>query len=115
VRVLIVSLAALALFGCASPDFETPGLAPAGPIKSGMREALQQQLDSPNCADRAHRDATRLASAAGISATDVAFVTVAGSARYAQLDDPTRDWTRDQAAGASTQCPPKGKKHRYFA
>jgi len=114
VKALIIPLAALALLGCAGTDDGTHDLALNGAAKSGTREALQQQLDLPNCRTNAHREATKLADADEISAAAAAFVEVEGSARYAQLDDPTRDWTREQAIGPSGRCP-TGRKHRYFA
>ncbi|HEX4157785.1 MAG TPA: hypothetical protein VHY79_04860 [Rhizomicrobium sp.] len=112
-KVLIVPLAALALFGCASPDYGTRDLALVDATKSGAREALQQRLGPANCRTKAHGDAARLADAGEVSVTAAAFVV--GAERYAQLDDPTKDWTRQQAAGPSAQCPASGRKHRYFA
>jgi hypothetical protein len=49
VKALIVLLAVLALFGCATPDPETRDLALNGASRPGAREALQRQLDLPNC------------------------------------------------------------------
>jgi hypothetical protein len=112
VKVLIVPLATLALLGCASPDYGTRDLALVDAAKSDAREAVQQRLDPPGCRTTAHGEAARLADA-GVSETAVAFVV--GTERYAQLDDPTKDWTRQRAAGPSARCPASGRKHRYFA
>jgi hypothetical protein len=112
VKAPILLLAVLVLFGCASTDSGPRNFAFSGPAKSGTREALQQQHDLSDCGTKSHREATKLADADGASAT--AFVEVEGSARYAQLDDPTKDWTREQATGPAGQCP-TGRKHRYFA
>ena len=111
-RLLIVPLAALALSGCAGTNFEANDLALSGAPRSRAREALQQ-LDPASCHGNTHREATKLADAAQFSAMPVAFTV--GADRYAQLDDPTRDWTREQATAPATQCPPAGRKHRYFA
>jgi hypothetical protein len=112
VKLFVVLLAVLALLGCASPDYGAHDLALGGTPKSGMREALQQRFDLPNCRAKARRDATKLADAGEISATAVAFEAMK---QYAQLDDPTKDWTRQQTTGSSLQCPPTGRKHRFFA
>jgi hypothetical protein len=111
-RSQLVLVATLALFGCASPDYGAHDLTLGGAARSGVREALQQQLDLPNCRTKAHRDATKLADAAEISAPAVAYE---AAKQYAQLDDPTKDWTRQQSTGSSLQCPPTGRKHRFFA
>jgi hypothetical protein len=112
VKAFMVLLAALALFGCVSPDYGAHDIALGWATKSGVREALQQQLDLPNCRAKPHREAAKLADAAENSATPVAFEAMK---QYAQLDDPTKDWTRQQATGSSLQCPPTGRKHRFFA
>jgi hypothetical protein len=112
VKVFVVLLAALTLPGCASPDFGLHDAAPGAVARPGAREALEQQLDSPNCRAKAQRETITLADAAGVPATTVAFE---ATKQYAQLDDPTRDWTREQATGSPAQCPPTGRKHRYFA
>lgn len=114
-KALIVLLAALALFGCATPDLGTHDLALNGASKPGAREALQRQLDLPNCHRSARSEATRLADGTAFYETVVAFTVVGETAQSAQLDDPTRDWTRDQTVAPTGHCPPTGRKHRYFA
>ena len=114
----LVMMATLVLLGCASADNGAHDLALTGAVKPGAREALQQQLGSPNCRTNAHREATRLADTAVGPATDVAFVVGLppdAAEKFAQLDDPTRDWTREQATGSNLRCPPAGRKHRNFA
>ncbi len=118
VKAQIVLLTALALLGCTSPDSGIRDLALRGTADPGAREALQQQPDSPNCRAKAHRGPARLADAADALITTAAFdfAGPSGAAwNYAQLDDPTKDWTREQATGSPSQCPPTGRKHRYFA
>jgi hypothetical protein len=112
-RVHLVLIATLTLFGCAGTDYGTRDLALVDAGKPGAREALQQQPNSPGCSENAHREPAKLADATGASAIAVAFV--APSDQYAQLDDPTKDWTREQQAGPGDGCPPKGRKHRNFA
>ena len=113
VKALIISLATFALLGCAGTDYGTSDLALVAAAKPGAREALQQQLNSPGCPGNLHREPTKLAETTGVSAIAVEFVVP--SDRYAQLDDPTKDWTREQQAGPGDRCPPKGRKHRNFA
>lgn len=108
----LAMMATLALLGCASPDYGPHDLALTGAASPGAREALQQQLDTHNCRTNSNHEATKLAEAADGPAITVAFRAME---RYAQLDDPTRDWTRDQATSPSTRCPPTGRKHRFFA
>jgi hypothetical protein len=115
VKVLMVPLAALVLSGCTSPDYDTYDLALLNTPTPGAREALQQQPDAASCRSGTRHDTPKFADLTHISATAVAYVIEPGSARYAQLDDPTKDWTREQATGPSGPCPPTGRKHRYFA
>ncbi|HEY3638327.1 MAG TPA: hypothetical protein VGK90_09255 [Rhizomicrobium sp.] len=107
-KALLAAMAMLALAGCAAPEYGMQDLATASAARTGAREAARQQY-SPNCPGKSHQDSNRLAE---FRDGDVHMVS---GGRYAQLDDPTRDWTREQAPASPFQCPPTGKKHRYFA
>lgn len=112
----IVVAAALGILGCAN-HAGMGELAPGNAAGHDVYTSLHQP-NSPNCRPKAHRGGTRLADAGDFSGTAVAFfaaVSTGETGGYAQLDDPTRDWTREQAAGPSVQCVPTGRKHRYFA
>jgi hypothetical protein len=113
VKAIILPLVAIGLLGCAGTDYGTRNLALVDAAKPGAREALQQQINSPGCSENVHREPTKLADTSGASAVAVAFVVP--SDQFAQLDDPTKDWTREQQAGPGDRCPPKGRKHRNFA
>ena len=104
----MVLVAAFALLGCAGSDYRAHDFAPDRGAAVGAREAAQLQ-ELPGCPAR-HRQSYKLADADGEH-----LLAFKAGARYAQLDDPTKDWTRERQTGQSSRCPPTGRQHRYFA
>ncbi|HTT82451.1 MAG TPA: hypothetical protein VMF67_03130 [Rhizomicrobium sp.] len=106
-KALMVLASALALLSCASPEYPLHDIAPDAGAMPGVREAAQQE-ELPGCPAK-QRKSYRLADEANDP-----FLSFQTGARYAQLDDPTKDWTRDRQSDQSGHCP-TGRKHRYFA
>ena len=107
-KALLVLAAALMLPGCVSSGHAPDVFARDAGAAAGAGEAARQQ-DPPGCPAGRH-PSYQLAGDldGGASAFKL-------HERYAQLDDPTRDWTRERQTGRTPQCPPAGRRHRYFA